>query len=315
VNTSLVVLTIAGSIVAGTPLVLAALGEVLTQRSGVMNLSIDGMMLLGGVIAIAATIATGNPYLGLLSGALAAAAMASVHAFLAVTLRVSQIVSGLALLIVGVGLSSFIGKIPERPLGDRGALDGFPRLLAVGASDIPVLGPILFRHDIIVYLSWALIAAASYYIFHTRAGLALRAVGEDPATADAAGLQVSAIRYAHTIVGGALAGVGGAYLTIQLTGIWQDEITAGLGWIAFAMVSFSSWRPWRTLFVAYLFGALTNLSFTLQIAGIGVPRDLLSVLPFVMTIVLLTVVSARPTAARLLSAPAALAEPYSRESR
>ncbi|MGQ0670767.1 MAG: ABC transporter permease [Actinomycetota bacterium] len=314
-NDSIVVLTIAGAVVAGTPLAISAVGEILAERSGVMNLGIEGMMLVGGVLGIVGTLATHNPYVGMLLGATAGAAIALAHAALAISLRVSQVVSGLALVIVGTGLSSFIGRLPKPPLTGRQGVEGFHRLLPGGLADLPIVGPILFRHDPIVYLSWLLVAACSFYLFRTRTGLAARAVGEDPATADAAGIRVSFARYVHTLVGGAFAGLGGGYLTIQLTGIWQDGITAGSGWIAFALVSFSGWRPWRALIAAYVFGALTNLSFTLQLLGVRIPSDLLAALPFIMTILVLMAVSARPVSARSIGAPAALAEPYIRESR
>lgn len=314
-NDSIVVLTIAGAVVAGTPLAISAVGEILAERSGVMNLGIEGMMLVGGVLGIVGTLATHNPYVGMLLGATAGAAIALAHAALAISLRVSQVVSGLALVIVGTGLSSFIGRLPKPPLTGRQGVEGFHRLLPGGLADLPIVGPILFRHDPIVYLSWLLVAACSFYLFRTRTGLAARAVGEDPATADAAGIRVSLTRYVHTLLGGAFAGLGGGYLTIQLTGIWQDGITAGSGWIAFALVSFSGWRPWRALIAAYVFGALTNLSFTLQLLGVSIPSDLLAALPFIMTILVLMAVSARPASARSIGAPAALAEPYVRESR
>jgi len=315
VNDSVVVLTIAGAIVAGTPLALAALGEILTERAGVMNLGIEGMMLMGGVFGIAGTLVTGNPWIGLVVGAAAGAALATIHAALAVGLRVSQIVSGLALVIVGTGLSSFVGKVPDPPLTDRQAVPSFDRLFPEALADLPVVGPIVLGHDPIVYLGIVLTGLAGYYLFRTRTGLSIRAVGEDPATADANGIRVGLVRVAHTTLGGALAGLGGAYLTIELTGIWQDGITAGYGWIAFAMVSFSGWRPWRALVAAYVFGALVNLSFTLQIMGVNVPSQLLAVLPFLLTILAVIAISARQASSRKLSAPAALAVPYARESR
>jgi simple sugar transport system permease protein len=314
-NDNIIIVTIAGAVVAGTPLVLAALGEILTERSGVMNLGIEGMMLMGAVFGIAGTLATGDPYIGVAAGTIAGAGLALIHAGLVISLRVSQIVSGLGLVIVGTGLSSFIGKLPASPLTDRASVEGFHRLLPKGVADLPGIGPIVLGHDPIVYASWLLVGACSFYLFRTRTGLAVRAVGEDPATADAAGVRVGLVRYVHTITGGALAGLGGAYLTIALTGIWQEGITAGYGWIAFAMVSFSAWRPWRALITGYVFGALTNLSFTLQLAGVAVPSDLLAALPFLLTIITLIAISARPASARGRAAPAALAVPYDRESR
>lgn len=201
-NDSIVVLTIAGAVVAGTPLAISAVGEILAERSGVMNLGIEGMMLVGGVLGIVGTLATHNPYVGMLLGATAGAAIALAHAALAISLRVSQVVSGLALVIVGTGLSSFIGRLPKPPLTGRQGVEGFHRLLPGGLADLPIVGPILFRHDPIVYLSWLLVAACSFYLFRTRTGLAARAVGEDPATADAAGIRVSLTRYVHTLLGG-----------------------------------------------------------------------------------------------------------------
>jgi general nucleoside transport system permease protein len=315
VNDTVVVLSAAAAIVAGTPIAFAAMGEIFAERSGVMNLGVDGMMLVGGVVSVMATIATGNPWIGLGAGILAGAALSSVHAALSISLRVNQVISGLALVIVGTGFSAFLGKVPDPPLTDRGAVPGFQALLKGGPADLPVVGPLVFGRDALVYLSWVLAASATYYLFRTRAGLATRAVGEDPATSDAAGIRVPLVRYVHVVLGGALAGLGGAYLSIAITGIWQDGITAGAGWIAFALVSFSGWRPWRALFAAYLFGALTSLNFTLQSLGVRVPSDVLAMLPFAMTILVLIAVSARLSSARSLSAPAALALPYVRESR
>jgi ABC-type uncharacterized transport system permease subunit len=313
-NDTVFVLSLVGAITAGTPLVLAAVGEILDERAGVMNLGVEGMMLVGAVFGVVGTIATGSPWIGLATASAAGATLALVHAALAVSLRVSQIVSGLALVIVGTGLSNYIGKIPDPPLIDRQGVTSFAPLIPEGLRELPLVGPVLFGHDPVVYSSWALVGIASYYLFRTRAGLRLRAVGEDPATADAAGIRVALVRYVHTVLGGALAGLGGGYLTIVLTGIWQDGITAGAGWIAFAIVIFSGWRPWRALVAAYVFGALTNLSFTLQIAGIDIPSDLLAVLPYLITIVVLIVISST-AAGRSLAAPTSLGVPYRREDR
>jgi simple sugar transport system permease protein len=312
-NETVVVQTIAGAVVAGTPLLFATLGEILAERSGVMNLGIEGMMLIGGVVGIVGTLATGDPHLGLVAAAFAGTLLSLVHAFLAVTLRVSQIVSGLALVIVGGGVSSFIGTVPDVPLAQRPPVQGFGALLPQAVRDLPVIGPIALGHDTIVYLSWVLVAMCSYYLWRTTAGLAVRAVGEDAATADAAGVRVQASRYLHTALGGAFAGLGGGYFTIALTASWQSGITAGSGWIAFALVSFSGWSPWRALIAAYVFGALTNLTFTLQLAGAAVPGSVLAALPFVATYVALVLISVRPAIRRRV--PTDLAVPYSRESR
>lgn len=315
-NDTVGVLSAMGAIAVGTPILLAAIGETLTQRSGVMNLGIEGMMLAGAVVGFWAATVTGNVWLGVLAGAAAGSVLALVHAVLAVSLRVNQIISGLALVIVGTGFSSFLGSVGDSPLTGREVAARFTPLLGGGGlRSLPIVGPILFGQDLMVYLSWLMVAAASYYIFRSRPGLSMRAVGEDPAAADAAGISVGVVRYLHTVVGGLLAGLAGGYLAIEIIGTWQSGITSGQGWIAFALVIFSGWRPWRALFAAYVFGALTNLAFTLQIVGIRIPSDFLAMIPFILTIVALMLVSARPSSARKVSAPAALALPYSRESR
>jgi general nucleoside transport system permease protein len=313
-NDSVLVATIAGAVLAGTPLILAALGEIIAERSGVMNLGIEGMMLFGGVMGIVVTLATRDPLTGIAAAAAAGAALSLVHAVLSISLKVNQIVSGLALVILGTGLSSFIGAAPATPLSQRPPVQGFGPLLPKVLADLPVAGPILFGHDVIVYLSWGLVAATSFYLWRTTPGLTVRAVGEDAATADAAGIRVETWRYVHTLIGGALAGAAGGYFTIALTASWQSGITAGSGWIAFALVSFSGWSPWRALIAAYLFGALTNLAFTLQLAGVAVPGSILAAIPFVATYIAIIVISARPGALQR-RAPGNLAVPYWRESR
>jgi general nucleoside transport system permease protein len=313
VNDSVAVLSIVGAITVGTPIALAALGEILTERSGVMNLGVEGMMLTGAVVGFGAMTITGSVWPGVAAGALAAAVLALLHAVLSVSLRVNQIISGLALVVVGTGLSSFLGRIGETPLVGREAVSRFSPLLPPGVRDLPLIGPVVLGHDLMVYVTLLLTALASYYLFRTRLGLSVRAVGEDPAAADAAGLSVPAIRYAHTVLGGAMGGAGGAYLSIEILGTWQSGITAGVGWIAFALVIFSGWRPWVALVAAIVFGGLRNLGFTLQILGIGVASDFLSMLPFILTILALIVASSRPAWA--LGPPAALARPYVRESR
>lgn len=314
-NDTVLVLSAASMIAAGTPMLLAAIGEILAERSGVMNLGIEGMMLISAASGFWVTSETGSLALGMLVGILAGILLASVHAVLAVSLRVNQIISGLALVIIGTGMSGFLGdattpKLTGRPPGAR-----FSSFFPDGMTDLPIVGPLIFDHDVVVYLSWVIVAAASYFLFRTRPGLSLWAVGDDPATADAAGIPVVAIRYGATLLGGAMAGMAGAYLSIQILGTWQDSLTAGTGWIAFCLVIFSGWRPWRAMVAAYVFGALTTLGFTLQIIGFGVPTDFLAMLPFVMTVVVLAAISSRPEAARRLGAPAALGRSFARESR
>jgi simple sugar transport system permease protein len=314
-NESVLLLTVVSAIAVGTPILLAGLGEILTEQSGVMNLGIEGMMLVGGVVGFWASTEVSSLPLAFAAGMVAGAAMGLIHAFFAVTLGVNQIVSGLALVIAGTGISSFIGSLNDGSLFGSRSITSLGPVFSGGVTELPVVGPLIFGHDWVVYFSWVLVGAASFWLFRTRNGLALRAVGEDPPTADAAGISVATTRYIYTLVGGAGAGFGGAYLTIGVFGIWQNGITAGIGWIAVALVIFAGWRPWRALAAAYIFGVLRNLSFTLQIMGVDVPPDVLNALPFILTIVALIIISARPVSARKFSGPSALAVPYARESR
>jgi simple sugar transport system permease protein len=314
-NDAVLVLSAASAIVAGTPILLAALGEVIAERAGVMNLGVEGMMLVGGVTAFWAGTHTHSLTLALLVGGLAGAALAVVHAVLAITLRVNQTVSGLSLVIVGSGLSAFLGSTGDQPLVEVGSGVEVERLLPRGLADLPAVGPIVFGHDPVVYVSWIAVAVAGCVLYRTRAGLALRAIGEDPSAADSAGLNVVGVRYAATLVGGFGAGIGGGYLALAVLGTWQNGMTAGIGWIAVALVILAGWRPGLALIGAYAFGALRGLGFTLQIAQVSIPSDFLSMLPFVAAYLVVVAVSASPARARRVAAPAALGEPYSREER
>jgi simple sugar transport system permease protein len=245
---------------------------------------------------------------------LAGAALSVIHAFNSVTLRVSQIVSGLALTIFGTGVAVFIGRVGTTPLIGEPSRAVFEPILPQSLADLPIVGPLIFGHDALVYLSWAVVAASSFYLFRTRPGLTVRAVGEDPASAEAAGVNVSRVRYIHVMVGGALAGLGGAYFSLALVPSWQDNPMGAAGWIAIALVILASWRPWRALWVAYLFGAAGRVSFTFQTLGIAIPASLLAMLPFVLAILAMLVLTSGKRA-RFLGAPAALGIPYSREER
>jgi simple sugar transport system permease protein len=315
VNDSVVVLSVASAIVAGTPILLAALGEIITERSGVMNLGVEGMMLVGGVVGFWAGVHGGNLALALIAGGLASAALALVHAVLAVTLRVNQTVSGLSLVIVGSGLSAFLGSSGEQPLLEaRSGVDVEP-LFPSALRDLPGAGPIVFGHDPIVYVAVILVAVTSYVMYRTSPGLSLRAIGEDPAAADAAGLNVAGARYLATAIGGFGSGAGGAYLALAVLGTWQSGLTAGAGWIAVALVILAGWRPWLALAGAYAFGALRGLGFTLQIAEVRVPADFLAMIPFGAAYLVVIFASISPQRARRLAAPAALGEAYRREAR
>lgn len=310
-NDSVLVLTLAAAVITGTPIALAALGALLNERAGVLNLGIEGILLVGAVTGFLTTQAVGRPLIGLVGGALAGAVLASLHGFLSITMRANQVVSGLALVIFGTGVAIFLGQPVE---GARLAT----RLTGVavpGLASIPAVGRVLFQQDLVVYATWVLVAAAAFYLARTRTGLAVRAVGESPATADAAGIRVAAVRYAHVALGGALAGLGGAYITARGAPWDQAATTGGRGWIAIALVVFASWRPVRALAGAYLFGAALRANFALQAAGIRViPAELLTMLPYLLTIAVLIVLSATDTRRRL-GAPAALGVAFVRDER
>jgi general nucleoside transport system permease protein len=321
VNNSLGVVVLASGVLYGTPLLYAALGELLAERSGVLNLGVEGMMLVGAVMGFWAVqhfdAAEGVSLAAALAvAALAGAATALIHAFLVITLRANQIVSGLALTIFAgaAGLSSYLGN--DLDLSGSPADHAFSGLDIAGLGDLPVVGPILFDQSALVYLSWLLVVVIGVYLARTRPGLNLRAVGESPAAADAVGIDVTAYRYVHTLVGGALAGIGGACFSLQITPQWVGGLTGGAGWIAVALVIFAFWRPDLCLVGAYLFGAFSALPSTLQARGwlTDIPSEIFSSLPYVMTVLVLVAVSSG-AARRRLGAPAALGVPYVREER
>ncbi len=320
-NNSLLVVVLASGIAYGTPLLYAALGELLAERSGVLNLGVEGMMLVGAVMGFWAVqrfhATTSVALLGAIGvAAFAGAAIAAIHAFLVITLRANQIVSGLAITIfAGVaGLSSYLGN--DLDLARNPARHQFQEIFPKSWQDLPVVGPILVGQSILVYASWVCVVLVAVYLTRTRLGLTLRAVGESPAAADAMGISVPAYRYAHTLVGGAFAGVAGATFSLSITPQWIAGLTAGAGWIAIALVVFSFWRPTLCLVGAYLFGAFSYLPFALQARDYpwAPPPELSQSLPDLMTILALVLVSSR--AARLrFGAPSALGRPYVREER
>ena len=294
------------TIIAGTPLILAALGELVTEKAGVLNLGAEGIMAVGAIAAFAMTHHSGNPWVGVLAGAAAGAAMSLLFGVLTLTLLANQVASGLALSIFGVGLSAFIGK-PYESI----ALKAAPALPIPGLVDIPVIGPALFNHQGPVYLSWLLFAAVAWFLYRTRAGLTLRAVGESPTSAHSIGVPVIRIRYLATIFGGAMAGIGGAFLSVYYTPLWVEGMVAGRGWIALALVVFATWRPFRVLVGAYLFGGVLISQLFVQGSGISldVPAQVLSMLPYLATIVVLVIISRDINKIRLNS-PASLGQPY-----
>jgi simple sugar transport system permease protein len=311
VNDTAFVLTLAAAVVAAVPIALAALGELLSERSGVLNLGVEGMMLVGAVTAFQVGSRTDSIWLALIIGSAAGLGLSLVHAVLTISLRANQIVSGLSLTIFGTGLSTFVGKsIEGEPLAtDFRSTEWGP------LADIPVLGPMLFDQDPIVYLTVVLALVTAFYLARTRAGLAVRAVGESPATADSMGVAVTRYRYVHVLLGGLLAGAAGAYLVLGQVPSWaQDSTTSGLGWIALATVVFASWKPIRVLLGAFLFGFSRQLNFYLQGKKVNVPAEFLSMLPYLLTIAVLVVWGSRDLRRRV-GAPAALGLPYARDER
>ena len=318
-NSNILVIIIASAIFYGTPLFFAALGGIFTERSGVLNLGVEGTMLLGGVSGAWASQHVGGSawftiLMAIIIGMIAGGFTSALLAFLCVTLKTNQTVAGLAITIFAgtVGLSSYFANIwgvSKNPVPRQ-----IRRLDVFGLADTPIVGPIIFNQTILTYVSWILVVLATVYLFRTRIGLQLRAVGESPQTADAMGINVVKYRYVHTILGGALAGIGGVFYSLAVVPTWVDGMTKGAGWIAIALVIFGFWRPSLTLLGAYLFGALQSLGSTLKARGVNISGDILDALPFVMTIVVLVLVSSR-FAHRKLGAPAALGVPYEREER
>lgn len=295
---------------ASTPLLLAASGELVTEKSGILNLGIEGMMLVGAIAAFATTIGTGSAIQGVLAGILAGMALALVFAFLTLTLLANQVATGLALTIFGTGLSALIGS------GYVGqALQPLPKLAIPGLSDLPLVGPILFAQDGLVYLSLAMVGVIAWFLYRTHWGLVLRAVGDSHEAAHAIGYPVVAIRYAATLFGGALSGLAGAYMSLAYSPSWAENMTAGRGWIALALVVFATWRPLYLLGGAYLFGGIMYSSFYLQ--GLGqampfglvIPSQFISALPYVATIVVLVAISRDKVKIRL-NAPACLGRAF-----
>ena len=271
-----VVLTV---ITAATPLLLSSLGELVTERSGVLNLGVEGMMAVGAVTAFVTAVGTGSATLGVIVGPLAGAALSLVFAFLTITLATNQVATGLALTLFGLGLSGVIGT-SYVGIG----LSPLPRLDLPGLRDLPFVGRVIFGQDALVYLSIALTAAVWWFLNRSRAGLKLRAVGDSHVSAHALGLGVARVRYLAVMF-------GGAYLSLAYTPLWVENMTAGRGWIALALVVFATWMPWRLLAGAYLFGAITILQFHAQGFGIGLPSQLMSSLPYLATILALVIIS------------------------
>ena len=296
-----IIITIA---TAATPLLIAALGELVVERSGVLNLGVEGMMVMGAVSGFAVALTTGSPWLGVLAAIVVGALFSLLFGFLTLTLVTNQVATGLALTLLGVGLSGMIGEgFVGQPGVRLGAID-IPLL-----SDIPLVGRLFFGQDPIFYLSILLTIGVAWFLFRTRAGLTLRSVGDNHTSAHALGINVIGIRYLAVMFGGACAGLAGGFLSLVYTPQWIENMSAGRGWIALALVVFASWRPWRVLAGAYLFGAVSIGQLHAQALGIGIPSQLLSSLPYLATIVVLVLIS-RNRRLTLINTPASLGRPF-----
>ncbi|MBE1297418.1 ABC transporter permease [Phycobacter azelaicus] len=290
------VLLVASLMVAATPLLLAAVGELVVEKAGVLNLGVEGMMIVGAIAGFATAVESGSPLLGFVVAAVAGAALSTLFAILTQFAQANQVASGLSLTLFGLGLSALMGQsyVGIKP----------PQMQDIHIpllSDLPVVGPIIFGHDIILYFGIALIAAVWMVLKYTRVGLILRAVGENHDAAHALGYKVLRIRVLAILFGGACAGMGGAYISLIRVPQWTEGMTAGIGWIALALVVFASWKPWRVLLGAYLFGGVTVVQLNLQAAGVAIPVEYLAMSPYLITIVVLVILSADKS-----SAPAAL---------
>lgn len=303
-TTELLIAFLASTAGAATPLVVASMGELVTERSGVLNLGMEGMMLVGAVVGFGVTLSTGQMSLGLLAAMLAGMAMALIFGFLVLTLQTNQVATGLALTLFGIGLSAYMGRgLVGQTVAPMPHLE-FPVL-----SQLPFVGPLLFRFDGMVYASLALALMVAYMLARTRLGLLIRAVGESPQAAHAIGYPVIGLRYGTVLFGGALAGLGGAYLSLALTPMWVEGMTAGRGWIALAQVVFATWKPRGVVVGAYLFGGVTMLQFHGQGMGLAIPAEFLSMLPYLATIVVLMIICRNPQTI-LLNKPVSLGQNF-----
>ena len=290
-------------VTAATPLILAAIGELVTERAGVLNLGVEGMMIMGAAVGFAGAYATGSTTLGALAGILAGTLMAALFGFLTIALAINQVAAGLALTIFGVGLSGLLGA------GFVGLKRDNPGQIHIpGLSDLPYVGQLIFGEDAFVYATLALVAGTAWFLSRTRAGLTLRSIGDNHQSAHALGLPVRRTRFLACLFGGGCAGLAGAYLTLVYTPFWSPGMTAGRGWIALALVVFASWKPWRLALGALLFGGATVLQLHAQAASFGLPGQLLSAAPYLATIFALLLLSSGTR--RSAAAPAALGQAF-----
>ncbi len=287
---------------AATPLLLAATGELVAEKSGVLNLGVEGMMLIGAVCAFVVALTSGSWLLGIFAGAAAGVLMSVLFGLLTLIFLANQVASGLALTLFGIGLSSLIG-IPFIGL----PIEKIPTLSIPILSDLPLLGPLLFSQDVLIYLSVIMAFAVHWFLNHTKPGLVLRAVGESHEAAHSIGYSVVRIRFLAVMFGGAMAGLGGAFLSLSYTPMWVEHMTAGRGWIALALVVFATWKPGRVIIGAYIFGSVTIFQLHLQGIGVQIPAQILSMLPYLVTILVLVLISRHSTRVKL-NAPACIGQ-------
>lgn len=304
---------LAATVVAGTPLLFATLGEVITERAGHLNLGVEGMMLMGAVTGFQVGLSSQNPLLAMIAAMIGGAAGASIYALLTITLRANQVVTGLALTIFGTGYSGFVGKRLVGEIAPEAVKTFFRPVEIPILGEIPVAGPILFHQDVFVYLGYILAVLMGAYLYKTRMGLNLRAISENPAAADAASINITLYKYCHVLIGGALCGLGGAYLSLVYVPAWQEYATAGRGWIAVALVIFAGWNPYKALLGSYLFGGLDIVGFRVQGMNLPVSNYFISMLPYLVTIIVLVLVSTRKVKEN--APPKGLGLPYFREDR
>lgn len=300
-------------VVAGTPLLFATVGEIITEKSGSLNLGVEGMMLMGAIIGFVTAASTENALFAMIGALLAGAAGALLYAIVTVSLRANQVVTGLTLTIFGTGFSNFLGQPHLGTLVPTTVTASFVKIHLPLLGDIPILGEIFFRQDIFVYLGYLVFIFAAIYLYKTRAGMNLRAVGENTGAADASGININLYKYAHILAGGALCGLGGAYLSLVRVPIWQADVVAGRGWIAVALVIFASWNPIKAFFGALLFGGLSILGLKLQAMGFSVSQYIVDMIPYIATIVIVVISTRKKSKEK--QPPGDLSKSYFREER
>ena len=299
-----IALLIAATLASGTPVALAGLGLLLNEKAGVLNLGAEGVMLVAAIAGFAVAFHTGNDWVAFGAGALAGMALSALFAWFVIWLGTNQYATGLALSLIGGGLSAFVGvAYVGKKLSERGTFE------VPGLADVPLLGPALFRQHPMTYIAILATLAVAWFLYRSRAGLVLRAIGESPESAHALGYRVRLIRFAAVLAGGALCGVAGAFLSVVYAPLWVEGLVAGRGWIALALTTFATWRPARVLLGAYLFGGVTMLQFFLQGEGVEIASQLLSMLPYLATIVVLALISRNPAWIRI-NMPASLGRPF-----